>query len=609
MIVRTTKSKTYKLFRSIAGGMAPPPELTVSEWADEYRYLSPEDSAEPGKWRTDRAPYQREMMDAANDPDVETVVFMTSAQIGKTAIISNIMGYYIHQDPAPMMLIQPTLDLAEAYSKDRLAPMLRDTPVLRGKVRDVKSRDSGNTLLHKKFPGGHITMAGANSPASLASRPIRVVLCDEVDRYPVSAGTEGDPVSLVSMRASTFLNRKIILVSTPTNKGASRIETAYEDSTKEQWCLPCPSCSELQPLKWAQIKFDDATHACKYCGALHDEFEWKNGSGKWIAEKENSKIRGFHLNALASPWRRWSELIDMFRKAQGDREKLKVFVNTILGETWEEDLKPEEVDAFLHRRETYEAELPNGVLLLTAGVDTQDDRLEYEIVGWGHGHESWGIEYGFIIGKPDDPSTLQMLDDRLNTVYQFADGRGLKVACTCIDSGGHFTTAIYKYAKRNEHRRILAIKGQGGAGIPLIHRFTRNNKEKALLVILGVDDGKANIYSSLKVEEPGPRYCHFPLDKDRGYDESYFKGLLSERQVLRKKAGTHRLAWEKVSSSARNEALDARNYAQAAREIINPNYDKWEARLNGSEKPQKPRPSQGGQAQKQSKYVKKSKIW
>ncbi|MBM7592266.1 phage terminase large subunit family protein [Brevibacillus fulvus] len=581
--MRTRKNRTFRLFKEIAKLAAPPPDLTVSEWADEYRYLSPEDSAEPGKWRTDRAPYQREMMDAVNDPDVETVVFMTSAQVGKTAIISNIIGYHIHQDPAPMMLIQPTLELAQAYSKDRLAPMLRDTPVLRGKVKDAKARDSGNTMLHKIFPGGHITMAGANSPSSLASRPIRIVLCDEVDRYPISAGTEGDPVSLVAMRASTFLNRKIILVSTPTIRGASRIETAYEDSTMEQWCLPCPSCEEYQPLSWKQIRFEDATHVCKFCGAIHDEFEWKEGKGKWIARKENPKIRGFHLNALASPWRLWSELIEMFQKANADGpEKLKVFINTILGETWEENSELDNIDTFLDRREEYEADLPDGVLLLTAGVDTQDDRLEYEIVGWGKGHESWGIEYGVIIGKPDDAQTMQQLDDVLNRVYKFQDGKGLKVACTCIDSGGHYTTEIYKYTKRNEHRRILAIKGLGSPGIPLIHRYSRNNKEKALLVTLGVDDGKSSIYSALKVQEPGPRYCHFPSDDSRGYDRFYFQGLLSEKLVPRKKNGAIRYTWEKVSSSVRNEALDTRNYAQAAREIINPNYEALEKRLKGT---------------------------
>ena len=211
---------------------APPPELKVSDWSDQERRLSPEASAEPGQWLTSRAEYQRGIMDAFSDPNIEMVVIMSSAQVGKTEILNNVIGYHVSQDPSPMLVVQPTLDMAQTWSKDRLAPMLRDTPILQGLVKDPRARDSGNTTLHKIFPGGHITSCGANSPSSLASRPVRIVLCDEVDRYPVSAGSEGDPVSLARKRATTFWNRKIGLFSTPTNKGNSRIESAFEESDK-----------------------------------------------------------------------------------------------------------------------------------------------------------------------------------------------------------------------------------------------------------------------------------------------------------------------------------------------------------------------------------------
>ena len=212
--MRTVERKTVRLFKRIATVLSPPPELTVSQWADEYRRLSPEASAEPGRWNTDRAPYQREIMDAINDARCEEVIIMSSAQVGKTELILNIIGYYIDYDPSPILVLQPTRDMAETFSKDRLAPMLRDTPALKGKVKDARSRDSGNTILHKTFPGGHITMVGANSAAGLASRPIKIVLMDEVDRYPASAGTEGDPIKLAEKRTTTFWNRKNCLLYT-----------------------------------------------------------------------------------------------------------------------------------------------------------------------------------------------------------------------------------------------------------------------------------------------------------------------------------------------------------------------------------------------------------
>lgn len=606
--------------------MAPPPKLTISEWADRYRKLSREISAEPGQWRTDRAPYQREIMDSLNDPRIEKVVVMSSSQVGKSEIINNTIGYYVDVDPSPMLLIQPTVDTAQEYSKQRIAPMIRDTEVLKSKISDPKTRDTDNTILMKVFPGGFLAMGGANSPAGLASKPIKILLCDEVDRYPDSAGSEGDPISLAEKRTITFWNRKKLFVSTPTIKGASRIEQEYEKGTQEKWSVKCPNCSSYHPILLRDIRFHHEVHEvgnrkiyevydiwwrCPTCFHEADEYTMKRQPAKWIPDNPvaiKNRVRSFWLNAFVAPWYSWKDIIREFLESKNDPENFKVFVNTILGEPWEDRGEQMEEDVLLKRRESYPADLPDGVLLLTAGVDTQDDRLEYEIVGWGHGHESWGIEYGVIIGRPDDPQTLQQLDDVLNRVYRFADGKGLKVACTCIDSGGHYTSDIYKYAKQNEHRRILAVKGQGGPGIPLIHRLSRKNKENALVVILGVDDGKSRIYSSLRVKMPGPKYCHFPNDDSRGYDRFYFQGLLSEKLVPRKKNGVTRYVWEKISSNARNEALDARNYALAAREILNPNYDALEQRLKGSAA-QKTVATAKKVAVAKNQLVKKSSIW
>lgn len=224
--------------------LKPPPELTLSQWADRYRMLSAESSAEPGRWHTDKAPYQREIMDAIGDAHIRRVVIMCAAQLGKTELLLNILGYFMAYAPAPILVMQPTLDMGQTFSKDRLAPMIRDTPVLRGLV-DVKSRYAGNTILKKNFPGGHITIVGANSATGLASRPIKVLLADEVDRYPGSAGTEGDPLSLAQKRQTTFWDKKTVMVSTPVIKGHSRIETEYNQSTREEWNVPCPECGHM----------------------------------------------------------------------------------------------------------------------------------------------------------------------------------------------------------------------------------------------------------------------------------------------------------------------------------------------------------------------------
>lgn len=565
--------KINELLKGIVKILAPPPRLTISQWADNYRRLSSEASAEPGQWRTDRAPYQREIMDAINETVVETVVVMSSAQIGKTELLLNVIGYFMDYDSAPILSLQPTLEMAEAFSKDRLAPMLRDTPALKDKVGDAKARNSGNTLLHKTFSGGHITMAGANSPSSLASRPIRILLADEVDRYPASAGTEGDPLNLAAKRTTTFWNKKKLYVSTPTIKGVSRIEAEYEDSTMEQWCLPCPHCGVLQPLTWAQIRFEDVTMECIHCRQRSTEFQWKKNSGCWIARKEHSKKRGFHLNELASPWKRWEQIIEDFKAAKLSTETLKVWVNTALGESWEEKGDSADEEILLKRRGRYNCEVPEDVLVVTAGVDVQDDRFEIEVVGWGVGKESWGIEYHQIIGDPAQEAIWIQLDEYLSKSWSYANGQKQLISCACIDSGGHFTTEVYKFCKVREHRRIFAIKGQGGEGKPLVGNFSRTNREKVALFNLGVDTGKETLLSRLKIEFEGEGYCHFPIEAERGYNETYFKGLTSEKRTIKYYKGRPRIEWTKRSGT-RNEPLDLRNYATAALEILNPSLDK-----------------------------------
>jgi phage terminase large subunit GpA-like protein len=555
--------------------------MTLAEWADEKRILSKKTSAAPGRWKTDNAPYQREIMNSISDASIQKVVVMSAAQIGKTdGFILNPIGYFMDYDPAPIMVMQPNLQMGESFSKDRLTPMLRDTPALRDKVND-KTRNSGNTILHKEFPGGHIAIVGANSPSGLRSRPIRILLADEIDGYPATAGKDGDPLLLASKRLTTFWNKKEVLISTPTIKGVSRIEIEFENSTQEIWHIPCPSCAELQALEWGQVHFDkenlcEINYVCIKCGVIDSEVAWKEKftEGQFIPRFPEREVRGFYLNSLASLFVEWKDIVEKFlvaneEKKKGNIELLKAWTNTEMGQTWEEEGSEIEHDALYLRREKYNCEVPNEVICLTAGIDTQDDRFEIEVVGWGIERENWGIKYHVIYGDLKQQKVWGELDAYLNQTFTRADGAKLKIIRACMDTGGHFTNQVYKFCKQRFARGILAIKG-GNVGFdkPYIPKPTKNNREKVPLWTLGVDTGKALIYQSLAVENEGANYCHFPKDKNTGYTEDYFKGLTAERMVMTYRKGKAQYIWKlKENGTKRNEPLDCRNYALAALEI------------------------------------------
>lgn len=580
--------QTEAMFARCAALLKPPPTLILSQWADTYRVLSAESAAAPGRWNTDNAPYQREIMDAIGNPHIRKVVIMSAAQIGKTAMLMNVLGYYMHYYPAPVMVMEPTLDMAQALSKDFLAPMIRDMPVLSALV-DTKSRYSGNTILKKNFPGGHVTIVGANSPVGLRMRPIKVLLADEVDGYPESAGTEGDPLLLAQKRQTTFWDKKTVIVSTPTIKGHSRIETEFLDSTMEEWNVPCPGCGHFQPLQWGQIKFDkdDLTkpimYECERCGEVFGEYEWKRQGrhGHFVAKNPNAEARGFHLNTLASNFCGWHEVVEKHQLAtellrQGDPEKMKTWVNTELGETWEEPGDRVDEDALITRRELYGAEVPDDVLVLTAGVDVQADRFEVEVVGWGVGKESWGIRYQKIIGDTMENPVWENLDAFLLTPFHKKDGTALYISAACIDSG-YRSNQVYSFTVDKFNRYVFAIKGKGGQGVPYIRNPSTDNRVKTPLFTIGVDAGKDFIYQRLRVTERGPNYCHFPSDEGAGYDATYFKGLASEMKITRFRKGKMTVSWVlRDEGYKRNEPLDLRNYATAALEIYNPPLQKPE---------------------------------
>jgi phage terminase large subunit GpA-like protein len=574
MIEQATREAALEQMAKAMKQMTPPPRMSVAQWADHERRLDSQSSSEPGRWVTSRAEYQRGIMDACSDPLVKEVVVMCGAQLGKSEMLLNTIGYHMAHDPAPILMMQPTVDMAQSFSKDRVtAGLLRSTPCLRDKVKDSKAKDANNTTLHKVFPGGALSLVGANSPSSLASRPIRVVLCDEVDRYPPSAGEEGDPISLAKRRAATFWNRKIILVSTPTNKGGSRIESAYNESDQRKFMVPCHECGHKQVLAWSNVTWQDdnpstGAYHCAECGSVWSDTDRHRAvrNGEWVAFAPFNGVAGFHLNALYSPWSVLSDAIEEFLAARKNPMRLKTFVNTFLGETWEDAGEGVDDYSVAQRKEDYEG-IPDEVVLLTAGADVQDDRVEVEIVGWGAGEESWQIDYHVIYGDPSTTQLWHKVDEVLLATYEHPSGEPMLVRATCIDTGGHHTRAVYNYAKTRAGHRVFAIKGVGGEGKPIVGRPSKNNIGRVPLYPIGVDTAKEVHYSRLKMDEAGPGYCHFPAKRD----DEYFKQLTAEKQMIRYHKGFPSRVW--VKTRTRNEALDVRVYAIAALTILNVNMD------------------------------------
>ena len=510
-------------------------------------------------------------MDACSDPEIREVVVMAGAQLGKSEAILNIIGYHIENDPSPILVLQPTVEMAQSFSKDRVANgLIRSTPCLREKVKDPRARDSGNTTLHKVFPGGALTLVGANSPAGLASRPIRLVLCDEVDRYPPSAGSEGDPIQLARKRANTFWNRKIVMVSTPTNKGASRIEEAFEESDQRHFYVPCKHCHHEQKMIWQNVRWsegdpDSASYACNSCGVLWTDSDrrWAIRNGRWFAEAEFKGVAGFYINGLYSPWTPLADGVRDFLSMKKNPEQLRVWTNTYLGESWED--AGEQVDDFslYERREDYQEAVPEEVIFLTAGVDVQDNRLEASVIGWARDQESYVIDHSVMYGDPSTPQLWTQLDSLVNKTYETYDGRQMAIRATCIDSGGHFTNSVYQYAKKNAGKRVFAIKGVGGEGKPIAGRPTKNNVVRCPLFPIGVDTVKDLLFARMRIEESGAGYIHF----NSHLDDEYFRQLTAEKIVTRFTRGFKKRVFQKVR--ARNEALDCFVYAIGAYAILN----------------------------------------
>ena len=586
----------------VMAGMKPPENLTVTEWAEKRRRLSTESSAEPGPWRTSRTPYLREPMNAFTDPRVRRIVMVAASQVGKSELELNIIGYIIDEDPGSILFVHPTTIDAKEFSKLRIAPEIRDCPTLRRKVAAPKSRDSGNTVLQKTYPGGILTMCGSTEAHALASKPIRYVLGDERDRWATSAGNEGDPWGLAMARQTTFYNAKAVEVSTPTVKNASAIADSYAEGTMERWKSKCPHCGEYHEIQWKDIRYEYETkevnkkktykvksimYVCPGCAAVSDEVTMKRQPARWEADNPDAYaqgVRSFWLNAFVSQWASWESIILKFLNAVGNSRKLQVVYNTCFGELWEDRGELEDEDSLMARREEYPAELPDGVLVLTAGVDTQDNRMEYEVVGHGHFGETWGIEKGIVMGRPDDEKTWAKLDEVLfDRVFHFADGLGLRLSMTFVDEGGHFTQDVRLQCRARIGKKVFCIKGMPGPDKP----YTAPPKQMKIIVNqktigtcwqyqIGVDSGKVMIMDNLAVKSPGSKFCHFPKRDD--YGPGYFAGLLSERLEYDAEK-KQPWVWKKIPGHERNEALDCRNYALAAFKALPKNLDAIDRQL------------------------------
>lgn len=607
-----------RLMAALCEGIRPDERLTVSQWADKYRYLSPEASAEPGLWRTSRVPYMREIMDklSSNDP-TEEVVLMKGAQVAATECGFNWVAYTIDISPGPMLMVQPTDEMCRRNSKIRFDPMVASTYRLRDKIKPKRSRDSGNTLLQKEFQGGVIVMTGANSAVGLRSMPVKYLFLDEIDGYPEDLDKEGNPIQLAMARTRTFARKKIYKCSTPTVEGSSAIAREFEDTDQRYYHVPCPHCGVYQRLIWAQIKWElenpeTAYYECTECGGRIEEYHKTKmlESGQWEPsdpEKSRTKVAGYHLSSLYSPlgWYSWSQAVTDFLKAKANPNDLKVFVNTVLGETWKEKGEAPPWEGLYDRREKYAFNSPGkDVAFITAGVDVQADRIELEIVGWCKDKISYSLDYRILTGDTSNVTVWNKLAEVVDEQWMREDGISLPLKMMAVDTG-YNTTMVYEFCRRFDTTRVIAVKGQDKqptiVTTPKFVDVSPKGKKigKMRLYHIGVSLLKSELYGWLRqrIGEDGsvpPGYCHFP---EYGYE--FFKGITAEQLEFKIEKGYRRYQW--VKKYPRNEPLDARNYARAAATVLGMDRytdEHWKMMLSG---PVTKRPDTG-KKRKQSNF-------
>lgn len=623
----------WRVLDGLFRGFKPTERITVDEWADKYRYLSPVSSSEPGLWRTSRVPYAKEIMwQLSYASPAKEIIVMKGAQLAFTEIGLNWIGYTIDVDPAPMLIVMGTEDALRKNTKTRIDPMIKDSHRLSQKIPPAKQKTGENNMFEKSYEGGILLMAGANSATGLRSMPIKKLMLDEVDSYPGDLNGEGSPVALAEARTSNFPTKKIYKISTPTIKGESLIEKEYETTDKRMFFVPCPECGTQQALKWEQVGWEVATgnvpskvwYECEHCHAHIDEMRKTEmlANGEWIPTAKNNinpERVGYFISSLYSPygWYSWKDMVTEYLRALSDDVKMKTFWNTRLGLPYAVSGEAPSWEMLMNRCEPYKPNKPpRGVVFITAGVDVQRDRLEVEIVGWGRAKHSWSLDYRIIEGDTADKPVWDKLGKLLNEVWTREDGLEMPILKMAVDSGDH-TSHVYNFVRRYDANRVVAIKGQASKATI----WGRPNKVDitsegvvvgtTLLYTVGVNILKSELYSFLRLhkDETGEApygYCSFP----DAYGAEYFKGLASEQlQEVKNNKGYTVLQW--VKTYRRNEPLDCRNYARAAASMLL--YDNFQESdfeaLEGSYSQAKPTPQAPQQQNNDSFWDKGRSFW
>lgn len=574
--------------------------LSVSEWADANRILSETGSAEPGRWKTSRTPYLREIMDhLSEDSPTHVVPFMKCSQFGGTEAGSNWLGYIMDHAKGPCAVIMPTEKSLNDWMSQKFDPMAQSTPAVAAVLRGRSNRSSDNNAQRKRFTGGILYAKTAGSTAELKSTSLRYAIADEVDEYDWQT-LQGDPLGLLEARLTTFHDGKLFIPSSPTMTEASRIEQLFLAGDQRRYHVPCPHCDELQTLKWANLRWirnpqnetlvTSVWYVCEHCGSEIDERHkvtmlpeiGHGGRARWIPGIDTPRPHpSWHINALYAPLglgRTWKQLAEQWLEAQGQPEKLMVFVNTRLGESYANRSKEVKPHVLQNRAEPYALRsLPPGCLLLTAAVDTQDDRLEIQILGHGKGGVVWTIDYAVIEGNPSGEQVWLSLQAYLEQPLRNAFGRDLRVECTAIDSGGHHTHTVYEFVRRSSLRRCIAIKGSNTPSRQILGRPTaqdvnfrgRTAKRGVHLYLVGTDTAKDLLFARLMDDADKPpekRKIRF----SEGLDTGYYNQLTAETYNPRAKR------WE-LKKGRRNEALDTWVYALAASHHPELQVHKWSA--------------------------------
>lgn len=613
------------LIKGFFDGLKPEPLLSVSQWSDAHRFLSTEASAEPGRWRTERAPYLREILDKLTVTDAtEEVIVMKGAQLGFTEAGFNFVGYVMDVAPGPILYVLPTVEVSKRNSKTRLDPMIEATPRLKAKIAPAKSRDSGNTTLMKEFPGGALVMGGANSAATLRNMPVRYLVLDEIDAYPLDLDGEGSPIDLAIKRTATFSRKKIYKLSTPTDDETSIVKREFDNTDQRFFHVPCPHCGTMQALKferlrWEKKKYAGVRYYCEHCEEpIEERFKTKMLTlGQWVANKpENATQRkaGYHINSLYSPygWYSWADAAREWEESEDDINKRKVFVNTVLGETFKQDGESPPWENLYNRRSDYGInKAPSDVCFLTAGVDVQADRLELEIVGWCKGRTSYSIDYRVLLGDTTKPEAWEQLAKIVMEQWEHADGGLMPLAMMAVDSG-YNTTHVYDFCMKFDYTRVIPVKGQDAIGNIMVSpprsvHTMRNGKKVNGLKVWHVNTGmiKSEVYGFLRLEQKEDDtypegYCHFPE-----YDRHYFRMITAEHlRMVTDRRGYRRYEWHKKYE--RNEALDCRVYARAAASVLNidlfrdEHYERMKANRRAIEK-NEPQPQAAAKKPKEKK--------